>query len=124
MQDALLKIYLQVLYAQGQEIKRLIRREGDLIMTKEQDDIDAVTAAMNAGFTDLTVQNTAIQQAQANLDAEIKVLQDQVANGQPVDTTALVAASEQLKTATGQLDTTVTNLVNDPNAAPQPTPGA
>lgn len=99
------------------DIKRTLRiiisKEGT-IMT-QQDNIDAAVAAIGTAVADLRVQTAAVQTAQVGLDAEIQALKTAVENGEPVDTTALVAAGQALADATGQLDTTVAALVADPN---------
>jgi len=100
-------------------IERAIHHEGNRIMAGQQD-IDDAVAAIGAAVGDLTTQNTAIQDAQAKLDQEIQALEAQVAAGGTVDTTALVAAGQALASATAALDTTVTNLSNDPNVPPAP----
>lgn len=100
-------------------IERLITTEGTQIMAGQRD-IDDAVAAIGAAVGDLTTQNSAIQAAQARLDQEIQALEAQVASGQPVDTTALVAAGQALADATSGLDATVNALANDPNVPPAP----
>lgn len=103
---------------------RILRALGlteEKIMT-EQQDIDAMVTTIGAAVADIATRNVAIQNAQTALDAEIEALAAQVAAGETVDTTALVAAGQALAEATGQLDTTVEALQADPNVPTTPAP--
>lgn len=115
---------LQELAADSVVIKRYLRtvitKEGTIMTSQE--DVDAAVAAIGTAVADLGAQNVEIQDAQSKLDIEIQTLAAQVANGETVDTSALVAAGAALATATSALDATVGALVADPNVPAAPAP--
>ena len=96
-------------------LRQVIGKEGQIM--GKQDDIDASVAAVGTMVTDLRDSVVpGIAGAQTKLDQVIADL-----NAQGVDTSALASITADLADAKGSLDSTVANLVADPNI---PTPPA
>lgn len=87
-----------------------IEQKADRIMTA-QDDINNAVIAVTGLLTDISAQV-------AQLGTDLTAIQQELASGQPVSTTALDSAVQQVSAAQAALDTAVASITGLAPAAP------